>query len=650
MKYSVDNPPLVCMMTQSTCYRNTTRMTPLGVLWHSTGAKNPNLCRYVQPDDDAKDRDEMIKILGKNQYGNDWNHVERWAGLNCWIGKLADGTVSTVQTLPWDFKPWGCGSGDKGTCNTCWIQFEICEDDLTDPYYFNEAYKEACEVTAYLCKMFCIDPKGYVNFKGISVPTILCHQDSYKYGLGCNHSDIYNWFPKYGKNMETVRNDVKELMDKSTPYSPPSAQINENDLVKISSDAVYYSGKNVPSWVTKLNWYVSEVSGDRAVINKSEDGNHSIMSPISTKYLTVVKSSSQNTTPTEEMYRVRISWSDSKSQKGAYKDLEKAKSCSQDYAKEGYKVFDSRGNVVFTPEIPEDPSEIVSPSKPQKEVRPEYNNPTEIVGYSNSESTETRVKVYKKIKSVCSNFDKAIVESFFNASSYYKINPLIAISQSILETGWFRFKESSVKPDQHNYCGLGVTSTGEEGASFDSVDDGVHAQYQHLYAYGCTDDLPPEVKLIDPRFSLVTRGSAKYWEDLAGTWAVPGYDQRMYLSLSDAASKSETYGQKCIKIANNILDVEVTKEEINEYYEYDQNDSTVNTDNSDDSTENQENSNTPQDGEYEDSENYDETGLETDATNPNKDLSGISDAEFGSIVKKFITILVEFIKSLFNKK
>lgn len=63
----------------------------------------------------------MISLLGKNPNNNDWNHIERFAGLNCWIGELADGTVSTVQTMPWDYAPWGCGEGPKGSCNDGWI-------------------------------------------------------------------------------------------------------------------------------------------------------------------------------------------------------------------------------------------------------------------------------------------------------------------------------------------------------------------------------------------------------------------------------------------------------------------------------------------------------------------------------------------------
>ena len=72
MKYSESNKPLVCMMTQSTCYKGTSKMKPLGVLWHSTGANNPTLKRYVQPDDNASNREELIALIGKNQYKNDW--------------------------------------------------------------------------------------------------------------------------------------------------------------------------------------------------------------------------------------------------------------------------------------------------------------------------------------------------------------------------------------------------------------------------------------------------------------------------------------------------------------------------------------------------------------------------------------------------
>lgn len=225
MKYENGKAPLVCMMRQSTCYRQTGKMTVKGVLWHSTGANNPWLKRYVQPDDNDPDRARLLSLIGTNAYGNDWNHKEVQAGLNAWIGKLADGSVCAVQTMPWDYKPWGCGGG----CNNGWIQFEICEDELFDGCYFEMVYREAVELTAYLCKQFEIDPWGKVG----NVPTILCHQDSYQYGMGSNHQDVYHWFSRHGKTMDDVRRDVQALLDAEASADEDPSQTEEPGTVEL---------------------------------------------------------------------------------------------------------------------------------------------------------------------------------------------------------------------------------------------------------------------------------------------------------------------------------------------------------------------------------------------------------------------------------
>lgn len=51
------------------------------------------------------------------------------------------------------------------------------------------------------------------------------------------------------------------------------------------------------------------------------------------------------TTSTDNLYRVRKSWSDSKSQIGAYKSLDSAKSVAD--KNNGYYVFDGKGNIVY---------------------------------------------------------------------------------------------------------------------------------------------------------------------------------------------------------------------------------------------------------------------------------------------------------------
>ena len=231
MKYTDKNPPIQCFMRQSSWYKGAGTVPVRGVLWHSTGANNATLKRYVQPDDNAADRAKMLELIGVNKNNNDWNREGQWvkgewvplkAGVHAFIGKLANGDVATVQAGDWDKKAWGCASGPKGSCNNGWIQFEICEDGLADADYFNKVYKEACEITAYLCKLYNIDPHGTVLVNGVKVPTILCHADSCRLELGSNHGDVLHWFPKFGKSMETARNDVAALLG-SAPASKPTS-------------------------------------------------------------------------------------------------------------------------------------------------------------------------------------------------------------------------------------------------------------------------------------------------------------------------------------------------------------------------------------------------------------------------------------------
>jgi len=39
------------ILTQNACYGAKKMITPVGIMVHSTGASNPNLKRYVNPDD-----------------------------------------------------------------------------------------------------------------------------------------------------------------------------------------------------------------------------------------------------------------------------------------------------------------------------------------------------------------------------------------------------------------------------------------------------------------------------------------------------------------------------------------------------------------------------------------------------------------------
>lgn len=190
------------IFTENTCYKACRKITVKGIMVHSTGANNPWLKRYVGPDDGK---------LGKNQYNNHWNTYHpggREVCVHAFIGKLADGSVATYQTLPWDHRGWHAG----GSANNTHIGFEICEDGLTDGAYFAKVYKEAVELCAYLCKQF-----------GLTEQNIICHREGYKRGITSNHGDVMHWFPKHGKSMDTFRADVKALLNADTKADSTTA-------------------------------------------------------------------------------------------------------------------------------------------------------------------------------------------------------------------------------------------------------------------------------------------------------------------------------------------------------------------------------------------------------------------------------------------
>ena len=157
------------------------------------------------------------------------------------------------------------------------------------------------------------------------------------------------------------------------------------------------------------------------------------------------------------------------------------------------------------------------------------------------------------------DFNREVAEAFYNVGCRYGTRGDIALCQAIIETGWFRFDNgTAVSPDAHNYCGLGVKRRGDKGCTFSSVEEGVTAMIQHLYAYACSGKLPAGEKVIDPRFSYVRRGCAPTWEKLAGRWAMnPRYGHnimRIYSGLAARAASGKEVMFIGVDIPDDMLD------------------------------------------------------------------------------------------------
>lgn len=205
------------ILTNNDCYKRGEKITPKGIMVHSTGANNPNLKRYVGPDDG---------LLGVNKYNNHWNTSGLAKCVHAFIGKLKDGSIATYQTLPWTCRGWHSGKGKNGSANNTHIGFEICEDGMTDAVYFKKVYQEAVELTAMLCKQYNLNP--------LADGVVISHKEGYTRGIASAHGDPDHWFQKHGKSMDTFRKDVDAAMrGTSTTNVPTKAETKGENTVNI---------------------------------------------------------------------------------------------------------------------------------------------------------------------------------------------------------------------------------------------------------------------------------------------------------------------------------------------------------------------------------------------------------------------------------
>lgn len=236
------------ILTKNDCYKSGKKHKVRGIMWHSTGANNPKLSRYVGPDDG---------VLGPNKYNNHWNQPKpdgRSVCVHAFIGLDKNNVVRTYQTLPWDMVGWHSGSGSLGSSknanNNGYIGFEICEDGLNDRSYFDKVYQEAIDLSVFLCKMY-----------GLTEKDIICHSEGHKQGIASNHGDVMHWFPKHGKSMDTVRADVKKALNAGSttpkptvPVTPPTASKTDykvGDIVTFNGGSVYGSSNAASAATTK---------------------------------------------------------------------------------------------------------------------------------------------------------------------------------------------------------------------------------------------------------------------------------------------------------------------------------------------------------------------------------------------------------------
>ena len=224
--------------------------------------------------------------------GNIFLPTSRQASSNYGIGP--DGRVGMY--VEERNRSW-CSSSNANDQRAVTIE---CASDSAEPYAFKDVvYQRLIELCTDICRrngktklIWLGDKTATLNYSPKSNEMVLTVHRWF-----ANKSCPGNWM--YARMGDLASKVTAALGREVKPVEPtqPTSAIKAGDLVSITG-STYYGGKSIPGWVKKLRWYVYEVSGDRAVINRDESGRYAIMSPIKVSALSVV-----GATPAEN-YRI----------------------------------------------------------------------------------------------------------------------------------------------------------------------------------------------------------------------------------------------------------------------------------------------------------------------------------------------------------
>lgn len=560
---------------------------------------NSTLISYTKlsPNHESRQGRKISKITIHHMAGNltiescaaMFAQASRQASANYLVG--TDGRIALC--VDEQYRAWTSGNYDNDSIA---VTIEVANDGGAPDWHVSDT---ALEATIKLCVDIC-QRNGIeaLNFTGDAKGNLTQH--NYFKATACPGPYLKSKFQYIADEVNKRLNASKELYRIRLTWEDTKSQIgaykNKDSAINIAKEnpgySVYdsngncvYDGKIVEKepeelYRIRLTWdnAKSQIGAyknkDSAINIAKENPGYSVYD---SKGTCVYDGTIKEEPVVEELYRIRKTWADSKSQIGAYKNKDSAIAIAKENS--GYSVFDSKGNCVYdgTVKVQETPKveETKPETKEETETTPEvvvvavydldYPEKTLIVDRSINRTDKDCVKAIKKILTNNKDFDVNIAKAFFSIAPAYNIDPMMAIAQSCLETGWFKYVGSAVKPEHHNYCGLGVTSNGITGGIFDTIEQGVNAQLQHLFAYGCKDALL-DYEIVDPRFKYVTRGIAPYWQQLAGRWAVPGYDKNAYATPEAAMNAGNTYGQKIRAIYNQLLATTVSDADVETYF------------------------------------------------------------------------------------
>ena len=193
----------------------------------------------------------------------------------------------------------------------------------------------------------------------------------------------------------------------------------------------YRTGILGGNWLSWIRDYGEGDSGYSGLWNKQIDRIQVriVADPVYKPIETPVETIPTPAPTVKELYRVRKTWEDAKSQLGAFSSLNSAISVAKENP--GYSVFDSNGKCVYDGSVKENPK-VEEPKEPEVIITPVYdlNYPekTLIRDTAIIRTNKDCVKAIKKILANNNSFDVEVAKTFFTLGPIYGIDPMMAIS------------------------------------------------------------------------------------------------------------------------------------------------------------------------------------------------------------------------------
>lgn len=342
-------------MKNSPCYKAGTKIKVQGMYIHSIGCP----CEKAQ-----------------NIINN-----ENQSGANAAVQAVIQHDGQVLQGLPvypengTAIRNWHCGSGSNGSGNNTHIGIEMCEpatikytsgsgwvelgDGSNTKAVVLANYKHAVEYFALRCQQFGLDP--------MKDGVIISHKEGHARGLASNHGDPEHIWGKFGLSPAGFRKDVAAKMAGGKISVDGTPAVTDDGAQKINPLAgtvtVIYEGthgvndginiRKTPAFTdnvarvvyTGATFTVNGISADEKFYQIDDGGSRRYITAVPEYVKFKATPEQKESTAGTGYYRVRKKWEDSKTQIGAFKQLQNAVNAC--LANVGYKVFDNDGKQIY---------------------------------------------------------------------------------------------------------------------------------------------------------------------------------------------------------------------------------------------------------------------------------------------------------------